>query len=144
MLLDLALILLSKLKVIFNFDDDQISRIVIRRKLTVKKIAFSINDVSQVTGVPSHTIRFWEKDFNLYLRPAKTPGGQRRYCNKDIEIIRTIKHLRYQDKYTIAGTIKELERNRNKKAKDVGNRTMEGDIPEMPGARNYEEVGENV
>ena len=74
------------------------------------KIAFSINEVSQLTGVPAYTIRFWEKDFNSYIRPAKTPGGQRRYCMRDIKTIKTIKQLRYEDKYTIAGTIKELAR----------------------------------
>ncbi|MEW6599425.1 MAG: MerR family transcriptional regulator [Nitrospirota bacterium] len=74
------------------------------------KIAFSIHEVSRFTGVPAHTIRFWEKDFYLYIRPAKTPGGQRRYCTRDIEIIKRIKRLRYENKYTISGTIDELER----------------------------------
>lgn len=72
------------------------------------KIIFSINEVSRLTGVPAHTIRFWEKDFNSYLRPAKTPGGQRRYCMRDIETIKRIKQLRYDDRYTIAGTLKEI------------------------------------
>jgi len=76
----------------------------------VLKIAFSINEVSQLTGVPTHTIRFWEKDFNLYIRPAKTPGGQRRYCAGDIEMIKRIRQLRYLDKYTISGTLDELGR----------------------------------
>lgn len=74
------------------------------------KIAFSINEVSRLTGVPAHTIRFWEKDFNQYVRPAKTPGGQRRYCAGDIEMIKKIKRLRYQNKYTISGTLEELQR----------------------------------
>jgi DNA-binding transcriptional MerR regulator len=76
----------------------------------VFKIAFSINEVSRLTGVPAHTIRFWEKDFNQYVRPAKTPGGQRRYCAGDIEMIKRIRQLRYQDKYTISGTLEELQR----------------------------------
>lgn len=73
------------------------------------KIVFSINEVSQLTGVPAYTIRFWEKDFNAYLRPAKTPGGQRRYCARDIELIKKIRHLRYQDGYTIAGTLNQID-----------------------------------
>jgi MerR family transcriptional regulator, heat shock protein HspR len=77
------------------------------------KLVFSIQEVSQITGVHAHTIRFWEKDFHEYLRPAKTPGGQRRYCMRDIDVIKRIKLLRYQDKYTIAGTINELEREDN-------------------------------
>ena len=74
------------------------------------KLVFTINEVSEMTGVPAHTVRFWEKDFSSYIRPAKTPGGQRRYCLRDVRIIKQIKHLRYQEKYTIAGTLKELER----------------------------------
>ncbi|MBI5663588.1 MAG: MerR family transcriptional regulator [Nitrospirae bacterium] len=85
------------------------------------QLVFSIHEVSQLTGVPSHTIRFWEKGFNVHVRPAKTPGGQRRYCNRDIEIIKIIKRLRYQEKYTIAGAIRELERNSNKRMKDTAN-----------------------
>ncbi len=71
---------------------------------------YSINEISQITGLPAHTIRFWEKDFSNYLKPFKTPGGQRRYGDGDIETLKKIKHLRYQDKYTIAGTLKELDR----------------------------------
>ncbi len=74
------------------------------------KLVFTINDVSKVTGVPVHTIRFWEKDFKNYLKPGKTPGGQRRYCLRDIRIIEKIKYLRYQEKYTIAGALKEIRK----------------------------------
>jgi len=74
------------------------------------KLVFSIHEVSQITGVNAYTIRFWEKDFSEFIKPARTRGGQRRYCRKDIDIIKRIKHLRYSDKYTISGTIDELER----------------------------------
>jgi DNA-binding transcriptional MerR regulator len=89
------------------------------------KIVFSINEVSQITGVPAHTIRFWEKDFNEYLKPAKTPGGQRRYCARDIEIIKKIKHLRYQEKYTVAGTLKELDRIKKRNPENDGHGSIE-------------------
>lgn len=73
------------------------------------KLIFTINEVSQITGVPAYTIRFWEKDFNVYLRPVKTPGGQRRYCARDVEMVKKIKHLRCHEKYTIAETINDME-----------------------------------
>ena len=74
------------------------------------KLVFTINEVSKITGVPAHTIRFWEKDFNSFLKPDKTPGGQRRYCVRDVRIIEKIKYLRYQEKYTIAGALKEIRK----------------------------------
>lgn len=95
------------------------------------QLIYSINEVSRMTGVPAHTIRFWEKDFNVYLRPAKTPGGQRRYCAGDIEIIKRIKHLRYQDKYTISGTIEEMERENKRAYSDVLHTGTKDDIQEV-------------
>jgi len=98
-----------KLKVIFKFDSRLIKSAINKGSKGEMKIVFSIQEVSQLTGVPAHTIRFWEKDFNSYLRPAKTPGGQRRYCRRDIEVIRKIKQLRYGQKFTIAGALKEIK-----------------------------------
>jgi len=106
--------LLHKLKVIFKFESGLIKSVIHEGRNKAVKIAYSIKEVSQITGVHAHTIRFWEKDFCSYIRPAKTPGGQRRYCAKDIEILRKIKHLRYQEKYTVAGTLKELEKNKER------------------------------
>ncbi len=63
-----------------------------------------------MTGVPAHTIRFWERDFGAFLRPSRTAGRQRRYGPADIEVIEKIKHLRYEEKYTVAGTVRELAR----------------------------------
>jgi DNA-binding transcriptional MerR regulator len=74
---------------------------------------YSISEVSRLTGVPAHTIRFWEKDFGDYLNPDRTQGGQRRYRESDIEVVRTIKHYRYVEKHTIAGVIEELTNGKN-------------------------------
>lgn len=70
---------------------------------------FLIKEVSEITGVPSHTIRFWEKDFGTYLKPERTTGGQRRYSDKDIEVIEQIRRFRYEQQYTITGTINQME-----------------------------------
>ncbi len=71
---------------------------------------FSINEVSQMTGVPSHTIRFWERDFGAYLHPSRTSGGQRRYSSSDVDVVEQIKHFRYCKKHTVKGTLEELNR----------------------------------
>ncbi|NWG10100.1 MAG: MerR family transcriptional regulator [Nitrososphaerales archaeon] len=71
---------------------------------------FSIHEVSRMTGVPAHTLRFWEKDFGAYLRPPRTAGGQRRYSPSDVDVVEQIKHFRYEQQYTVARTIGELGR----------------------------------
>lgn len=71
---------------------------------------YTIKEVSEITGIPTHTIRFWEKDFGRHLKPKRTDGGQRRYSAKDIDIVKKIKHFRYVEKYTIEGTIVKIQR----------------------------------
>ncbi len=92
---------------------------------------FSIKEVSEILGVPAHTIRFWEKDFGIYLKPERTTGGQRRYRSKDIEVIEKIKYFPYEKQYTIAGTINEMKNNNKKTLKDSELKNMVGDIAEM-------------
>lgn len=54
----------------------------------------TIKQVSQITGIPSCTLRFWEKEFEGILVPSRTNGRQRRYSSEDIFIIERIKGLR--------------------------------------------------
>lgn len=68
----------------------------------------SIGDVSKITGLPSHTIRYWEKEFSSFLSPNRTVGLQRRYDEKDIEIIEEIRHLLKVDGFSIAGAKRQL------------------------------------
>ena len=75
-----------------------------------KPEGISIDEASRATGVPAHTIRFWEKDFGAYLKPERTSGGQRRYSPSDIDLIERIKHFRYEQKHTVEGTIEALNR----------------------------------
>lgn len=51
---------------------------------------YSINAVSEMTGVPSTTLRFWESRFGL-IKPLRTEGGHRLYSSRDIERVKWIK-----------------------------------------------------
>lgn len=53
----------------------------------------SIREVSALTGVPPHTLRFWEKEMPDILCPLRTPGGQRRYDSEMADRVRVIKRL---------------------------------------------------
>lgn len=56
------------------------------------KLYYSIKEVSEMTGLPDSTLRYWEKQFKD-LSPKKTSSGIRQYKTEDIETIRLIQHL---------------------------------------------------
>ena len=47
--------------------------------MMIKKDWLTIGEVSHMTGVPIHTLRYWESEFADYFSPIRTPGRQRRY-----------------------------------------------------------------
>lgn len=67
-----------------------------------KKLYYKIGEISEITGLAHHVIRFWEKEFPQ-LSPRKTPTGHRIYSEKDLETILLIKKLLYEKKFTISG-----------------------------------------
>lgn len=68
----------------------------------------SIREVSRLTGVPPHTLRFWEKEMPEVLHPARTPGGQRRYDSQTIERINIIKGLSEGKRLSLAAIRQRL------------------------------------
>jgi DNA-binding transcriptional MerR regulator len=71
------------------------------------KLYFKIGEVSRISGLPGHVLRFWEGEFKK-IKPRRTASGQRSYTRKDIETILEIKHLLYDKKFTIDGARKYL------------------------------------
>ncbi len=72
-----------------------------------KKLYYSISEVCTFTGLEPHVLRYWESEFPQ-LRPKKNRAGNRAYREKDIEVIKYIKHLLYEEKFTIPGAKKKL------------------------------------
>jgi DNA-binding transcriptional MerR regulator len=77
-----------------------------------KKTYYSISEVCAKTGLEPHVLRYWESEF-AQLRPKKNRAGNRAYRDKDIEIIRYIKFLLYEEQYTIPGAKKKLSEARD-------------------------------
>ncbi len=67
----------------------------------------TISEVSNITNIPTYTLRYWESEFSL-LRPMKRESGQRRYIQNDVHTIEKIKKLLYEEKYSIAGAKKQI------------------------------------
>lgn len=71
------------------------------------KLYFRIGEVSRIAGVPASVLRFWESEFSR-IKPRRTEAGQRLYRKSDVALILTIKHLLYEQKFTIKGARKHL------------------------------------
>jgi DNA-binding transcriptional MerR regulator len=78
------------------------------KDLLIKKLYYSISEVSKITEMEQYVLRYWETEFEQ-LSPQKNRAGNRIYTNKDIQIILQIKTLLRDKKYTIEGAKKILE-----------------------------------
>jgi DNA-binding transcriptional MerR regulator len=68
----------------------------------------TISEVADDLEVPPHVLRFWETKFSQ-VRPLKRGGGRRYYRPEDVDLLRRIRTLLYQDGYTIKGVQKLLK-----------------------------------
>ena len=73
----------------------------------------NISEVSERTDIPAHTLRYWETEFKQ-LKPERH-SGIRKYSPLDVELIKKIKDLLYNKKYTIDGVKKCLTVDRRRK-----------------------------
>jgi DNA-binding transcriptional MerR regulator len=68
---------------------------------------FTIGEVGGLCDVKSHVLRYWEQEFTQ-LKPTKRRGNRRYYQRHDIELIRLIRTLLYDQGFTIAGARQQL------------------------------------
>src|SRR5208282_4984214 len=68
---------------------------------------YRIGDVSRLTDTKPFVLRFWETEFPM-LQPVKTPKGHRLYRQEDVDLIRAIKRLLYEEGFTIPGARRHL------------------------------------
>jgi DNA-binding transcriptional MerR regulator len=72
-----------------------------------EKIYYKIGEVAEVAGVKTSVLRFWESEFP-FLNPVKSSSGQRLYSRKEIDLVLQVKHLLYDEKFTIEGVKKRI------------------------------------
>lgn len=56
----------------------------------------TIQQVSERLELPKSTIRFWEKEFEGFIQPTRSAGGQRRYSEDDLKALSSIHDLKKQ------------------------------------------------
>ena len=76
---------------------------------SIKKLYYSIGEVSEMAGLEAHVLRYWETEFEQ-LKPRKNRAGRRIYTVEDIAMVQRIQHLLRVDKYTIEGAKQVLGR----------------------------------
>jgi DNA-binding transcriptional MerR regulator len=91
----------------------------IEHAISHERLYYRIGEVSRITGLKAHVLRYWESEFKV-IRPHKEGSLQRLYRRKDLDLILKIKKLLYEEGFTIAGAkkkIRDLERLENKQTK---------------------------
>jgi len=74
-----------------------------------EKNYFRIGEVSRILAVQPYVIRYWESEFRS-VRPVRTRSDQRLYRRRDVEELLAIKKLLYEERFTINGARKQLQR----------------------------------
>jgi DNA-binding transcriptional MerR regulator len=78
------------------------------KSLGIKKLYYSISEVSKITDLEQYVLRYWESEFDQ-LKPAKNRAGNRIYTNREIRLILYIKKLLRDERYTIEGAKQVLK-----------------------------------
>ena len=73
------------------------------------RLYFRIGDVCRLAALKAHVLRYWEAEFPP-LSPKKSGTNQRLYKRKDVELVLEIKHLLYDEKFTIEGAREHLQK----------------------------------
>ena len=105
----------------------------------------TISEVSEDLDLPQHVLRFWETRISQ-IKPMKRGGGRRYYRPQDIDLIKGIKRMLYDQGYTIMGVQKLLRDNGNHFLVAIGagdvaaieaiaKRRQEAEIPLTPAAQ---------
>ena len=75
----------------------------------IRKLYYSIREVSEATGLKPHVLRYWESEFES-LRPKKNRAGNRTYTARDLDVVMRVQRLLRDEKYTIEGARHALAR----------------------------------
>ena len=79
-----------------------------------RKRYFAIGEVSDLCGIKPHVLRYWEQEFPQ-LKPIKRRGNRRYYQFDDVEMVRRIRSLLYEQGFTIGGARQRLREARVEK-----------------------------
>jgi DNA-binding transcriptional MerR regulator len=98
-----------------------------RDRPVVPREYYSISEVCELVDLKPHVLRYWETQFGP-LSPSKNRSGNRVYQKKEIRLILLVKHLLYEEKYTVDGARAKLDQLRRAgRLPDMTSRAMTHD-----------------
>ena len=98
----------------------------------------TISEAAEELDLPQHVLRFWETRFNT-IKPLKRGGGRRYYRPEDVLLLRGIRHLLYDQGFTIKGVQRILKDQGSRYVIAVGEGKPLEDI--LPRIEEAEEAG---
>lgn len=108
-----------------------------RKNFAIKKLYYSISEVSKITDLEQYVLRYWETEFDS-LKPAKNLSGNRIYTNKDIKLILYIKKLLREEKYTIEGAKKLIKAYSQAEEKEIEGEADATNLKDIKAAGKHE------
>jgi len=91
----------------------------------------TISEVAQELDVPQHVLRFWESRFTQ-IKPVKRAGGRRYYRPDDVDLLKGIRALLYNDGFTIKGVQKVLKERGLRHVAELGRTGAAAAAPPAP------------
>ena len=85
--------------------------------MEIKKLLYSMGEVSEMFDVNPSLIRYWESQFDV-LRPKKNKKGNRLFTPEDVQMLKLIYHLVQEQGMTLEGAKRSLKQNRGSVARD--------------------------
>ena len=73
-----------------------------------RKLFYRIQEVAAILGVEAYVLRYWETRFPM-VKPERFGNDERRYRQRDVEILLRIQRLLHHEKFTITGAVDRLK-----------------------------------
>jgi DNA-binding transcriptional MerR regulator len=104
----------------------------------------TISEAADELDLPQHVLRFWETRFNT-IKPLKRGGGRRYYRPEDVLLLKGIRHLLYDQGFTIKGVQKILKDHGPRHVIVIGNGgSVDALPPPLPESDDDEMQGASV
>ena len=89
----------------------------------------TISEAAEELDLPQHVLRFWETRFST-IKPLKRGGGRRYYRPEDVLLLKGIRHLLYDQGFTIKGVQRILKERGARHVAAIANGGSIEDVPE--------------
>lgn len=93
----------------------------------------TISEAADELDLPQHVLRFWETRFST-IKPLKRGGGRRYYRPEDVQLLKGIRHLLYDQGFTIKGVQKILKDQGARAVATIGSGGPVDALPPSPDA----------